>query len=186
MNTTSPPAPRADATTEETPFDALELCHRNTALALGRLAALITQLTRDDPDESARHLARSILAHFNIEMREHHHDEEQHVFPAVAARGDAEMLVALASLRQDHCWIEQDWTELAPHLDAIANGQSWYDLDVVREAAAIFTSLCHAHVALEESLIYPQARASLSAQEQVRIRGAVELRRRARGGSPTG
>ena len=69
--------------------------------------------------------------------------------------------------------------ELAPHLDAVANGQSWFDLDVLREGSAIFTALCHAHVALEESLIYPQARRTLSAEELRTMRNDMTRRRRA-------
>ena len=175
---TSTPLP-ATALAPERAFDSLDVCHRQTALALGRLAALITRLSGGDPDGDARELARGILDHFNGELREHHRDEELHVFPALAATADAGVEDTLARLRQDHAWIEQDWVELAPHVDAIANGQSWFDLDVLREGAAIFTSLCHAHVALEESMIYPQARHALSSpqlramrDEMVRRRGA--------------
>lgn len=166
---------------DKTAFDPLDLCHRHTVLALGRLAALITQLLRGDPERQAPELARSILDHFNVEMREHHRNEEQHVFPALAAGGDAAMSDALARLRQDHCWIEQDWVELAAPLDAIANGQSWYDLDILREGAAVFAALCHAHVALEESLIYPQARAALSVEQLQSMRAALTRRGRTPG-----
>ena len=179
MTSTPPLDPAGPPAAPASAFDALDVCHRNTALALGRLAALITQLSRGDPDDAARELARSILDHFNVEMREHHGDEELHVFPALAAKADARMADTLARLRQDHSWIEQDWVELAPHLDAVANGQSWYDLDVLREGSGIFTALCHAHVALEESLIYPQARQALSPEQLRSMREDMLRRRRA-------
>lgn len=178
MNSTLQTLPTEPA--PETAFDALDLCHRHTALALGRLASLITQLSRVEADSQIRALARSILDHFNVEMREHHRDEEQHVFPALAANGDAAMADTLARLCQDHSWIEQDWVELAPHLDAIANGQSWYDLDILREGGGILTTLCHAHVALEEALIYPQARSGLSAEQSRAMRIEMTSRRHAR------
>jgi hemerythrin-like domain-containing protein len=184
MSSTPQAAPIDPAPCHRTAFDALDLCHRHTALALGRLAALTTQLSRGEPDPQTAELARSILDHFNVEMREHHRDEEQHVFPALAATGDAAMADTLARLRLDHGWIEQDWVELAPHLDAIANGQSWYDLDMLREAGSVFTALCHAHVALEESLIYPQARAALSVEQLRSMRTEMARRRQARQPSP--
>lgn len=171
------------AAAAETAFDALDVCHRHTALALGRLAALITRLSRGDPDADDRELAIAILDHFNGELREHHRDEELHVFPALAAKADAGIEDTLARLRQDHAWIEQDWVELAPHLDAIAHGQSWFDLDVLREGAGIFTSLCHAHVALEESMIYPHARQALSSARLRTMR--EEMVRRRRAGQPS-
>ena len=176
MSTTAPITPASD---DKTAFDPLDLCHRHTALALGRLTALVTILLRGDPDLQAAELARSVLAHFNVEMREHHRAEEQHVFPALATGADGAIADALARLCQDHAWIEQDWVELEPHLDAIANGQSWYDLDVLREGADIFTGLCHAHIALEESLIYPQARAGLSVEQLRSMRTDMSRRRRA-------
>lgn len=174
---TSPTPPAPD---DDTAFDGLDVCHRHTALALGRLAALITRLSRGEPDFQARELARSVLDHFNVEMREHHRDEEQHVFPALVRGNDAGMADTVARLRQDHCWIEQDWLELAPHLDAIANGQSWYNLDILREGGSIFTSLCHAHVALEESLVYPLARANFSPDQLQAMRIDMARRRSAR------
>lgn len=174
MSTTAPIDPASD---DKTAFDPLDLCHRHTALALGRLAALITLLSHGDPELQAAELARSVLAHFNVEIREHHRVEEQHVFPALAADGDVAITDALARLRQDHAWIEQDWIELAPHLDAIANGQSWYDLDILREGVEVFTALCHTHVALEESLIYPQARAGLSVEQLRSMRTDMSRRR---------
>ena len=167
----------------ESAFDALDVCHRHTALALGRLAALITRLSRGDPDADDRELASGILHHFNSELREHHRDEELHVFPALAAKGEAGIEDTLARLRQDHAWIEQDWVELAPHVDAIAHGQSRFDLDVRRVGAGMFTSLCHAHVALEESMIYPQARQALSSAQLRAMR--EEMVRRRRAGQPS-
>jgi len=179
MTSTPQSDPAGPAAAPESAFDALDVCHRHTALALGRLAALVTQLSRGDPDGAAGEIARAILDHFNVEIREHHRDEELHVFPALAAKADAGMADTLARLRQDHSWIEQDWSELAPHLDAVANGQSWYDLDVLREGGSIFTALCHAHVALEESLIYPQARQALSPEQSRAMRNEMLRRRRA-------
>ena len=61
-------------------------------------------------------------------------------------------------LQQDHGWLEEDWLELEPQLEAVANGYSWYDIDTLRAALPIFEQLYRDHIALEESLIYPEAR----------------------------
>ena len=50
---------------------------------------------------------------------------------------------------------------LSPQIDALAGGQGWVDMGVLREGVDVFTALSHEHIALEESLIYPQARAQL-------------------------
>jgi hypothetical protein len=36
---------------------------------------------------------------------------------------------------------------LSPHIDAVACGHAGYDLDVLREGAAVFTALYHDHIA---------------------------------------
>ena len=82
-------------------------------------------------------------------------------------------------LQQDHDWLEEDWMELAPHIAAVANGQLGYDLDLLREGAATFTALSHDHIALEESCIYPQARAQLDARERRAMGREMAARRRA-------
>ena len=41
-----------------------------------------------------------------------------------------------------------------------------FDLDALQEAATVFIALSHEHIALEESCVYPQARARLHATER--------------------
>ena len=141
-------------------FDVLDVCHRHTVLALGKLAALITRLSVHGPDDPARSLAAEILHYFETTARQHHEDEGRHLFPRLAVSGDAELVHNLFRLQQDLDWLEEDWMELAPHIAAVANGHIGYDLDLLRDGAATFTVLSHDHMALEESCIYPQARAS--------------------------
>lgn len=150
--TARPHAPHADG------FDALDLCHRETVVALGKLAALVTRLAQHGADEASRALARAIVEHFDGVARPHHEDEERHVFPGLIARGDPALTQAVLRLQQDHDWLEEDWLEIGPHVAAVAAGQSWYDTALLREGAAVFSSLSIEHMALEESLIYPEAR----------------------------
>ena len=82
-------------------------------------------------------------------------------------------------LQQDHDWLEEDWRELSPHIAAVANGQIGYDLDLLRDGAATFTALSHDHMALEESCIYPQARAQLGERERRAMGREMAARRRA-------
>lgn len=147
-------------------FDVLDVCHRHTLVALGRLAALMSALRRGEVDADVRALAREVHAHFEGSARLHHEDEERHVFPALLERGDASTVQAVLRLRQDHGWLEQDWREIGPQLDAIAGGQSWVDLDALHEAVQVFTTLSHDHIALEEAFIYPQLRNRLPERAQ--------------------
>ena len=49
--------------------------------------------------------------------------------------------------------------ELSPQLAAIAAGQVEYDLAEFAHAAEMFGDLCREHIQLEESMVYPIARA---------------------------
>lgn len=160
-------------------FDVLDICHRQTVLTLGKLAALITRLSVHGPDDAARSLAAEILHHFETTARQHHEDEEQHVFPRLVACGDAELVQNVLRLQEDHDWLEENWMEISPHIAAVAHGHIGYDLDLLRAGAATFTALSHDHMALEESCIYPQARTLLAARERYAMGREMSERRRA-------
>jgi iron-sulfur cluster repair protein YtfE (RIC family) len=163
-------------------FDVLDVCHRQTVYALGKLAALVSRLAVHGPDPEARALAAEILLHFSTTARKHHEDEERHVFPKLLTSDDPDIVQAVFSLQQDHDWLTEDWMALSPHIDAVACGHAGFDLDVLREGAAVFTALSHAHIALEESIVYPQARASLHAGDRRAMALEMAARRRTRPG----
>jgi iron-sulfur cluster repair protein YtfE (RIC family) len=159
-------------------FDVLDACHRQTVFALGKLAALISRLATLGPDGEARAMAAEIVRHFSTTARQHHLDEERHVFPRLSTSADPEIAQAVRRLQQDHGWLEEDWMEISPHLEALARGHAGYDVDVLREAATVFTALSHEHIALEESIIYPQARARVPAGERGEMGREMAARRR--------
>src|SRR5947209_13052437 len=115
------PSPNVDG------FEVLDACHRQTLEALDALSALLLHLESGTLDDVARAMARRVLQHFGTTSRQHHEDEERHVFPALVRGGDPAVVDAVLRLQQDHDWLEEDWMELSPHVDAIACGQSWYD-----------------------------------------------------------
>ncbi|HEX6708446.1 MAG TPA: hemerythrin domain-containing protein [Albitalea sp.] len=157
-----------DAPAQLDGFDVLDACHRQTLFTLGKLAALVKRLHHHGADEDARSLARDIVGFFSSTARAHHEDEERHVFPALLASGDDDIVQAVRRLQQDHGWLEEDWRTLSAQLDAVACGQSWWDPEALREAAEVFIALSHDHIALEESVVYPQARARLNRAASVR------------------
>jgi hemerythrin-like domain-containing protein len=159
-------------------FNVLDACHRQTLTMLDTLAALVARLGHDGLDAQARAVAKDIVQFFSITARQHHEDEERHVFPKLLAGDDAAVVQTVMRLQQDHHWLEEDWLELSPHLDAVAAGQNWYDLDVLRQGVDVFTALSHDHVALEESCIYPQARAKLGTGERREMGREMAERRR--------
>jgi iron-sulfur cluster repair protein YtfE (RIC family) len=160
-------------------LELLDACHVQTVLALGKLAALMARLRTYGADADARALAREVVDFFVATSRQHHQDEERHIFPALLAGDDAEIVQAVLRLQQDHAWLEEDWLELAPQLDAIACGQNWFDMDILREGVDVFAALSLDHMALEESLVYPAARIHLLASERREIGRELAQRKRA-------
>lgn len=139
-------------------FEALDRTHARVLEVLGQLDRLLQHLDDNGPDAVAQASAKEIHAFFAGSAREHHADEERLVFPALLASGDAELVQNIRRLQQDHGWLEEDWLELAPQIEAIAQGYSWYDLATLRHALPVFSALYQEHIALEESMVYPEAK----------------------------
>ncbi len=180
---TSTPDPSAPAVTVDG-FHVLDVCHRQTLFTLNRLTDLVSTLTNGGADAQARGVAAEIVQFFSSTARQHHEDEERHVFPKLVLSKDPKIVQAVLRLSQDHNWLEEDWMEISPQLDAVACGLSWYDADILREGVEVFAALSRDHIALEESLIYPQARVHLGVGERREMGREMAARRRAqRGGS---
>jgi len=139
-------------------LEVLDHTHREIVDMLARMHLLIEQLEVRGIDESARKLAQDICRFFDETARPHHAAEEELIFPDLLNSGDPELVQHVQRLQQDHGWLEEDWFELAPQLRAVANGQSWYDIDVLRSGVPIYTELYRDHIALEETVVYPASR----------------------------
>ncbi|HSB99107.1 MAG TPA: hemerythrin domain-containing protein [Burkholderiaceae bacterium] len=160
-------------------FEVLDQCHRDTLVALDTLNNLVARLRSEGDSDWVRAMAAEVVKFFSTTAREHHEDEERHVFPKALNGADPEIVQSVLRLQQDHSWLEEDWLELSSHLKALAAGQSLWDADFLREATEVFTALSHDHMALEESCIYPQARAGLQAGERHEMGREMAARRRA-------
>lgn len=153
------------------PFEALDRTHHQVLEVLKQFDRLLEHVDDNGADEVARASAAEIIEFFAGHARQHHADEEAHIFPPLLRSEDANLVQQVQRLQQDHGWLEEDWRELSPQIEAIAQGYNWYDLAMLRQALPVFTALYEEHIALEESLIYPAARrhqAALSAGAQAR------------------
>jgi len=172
--TTSPDAGTADG------FTALDACHRKTLSMLDELSTLVTEVERGELDHACMARAAKIASFFSSTPPEHHADEERHVFPALVAGGNPQIVQTVLRLQQDHDWLEEDWFELGPHVQAIAAGQLSYDVDFLREGVEVLAALYRDHIELEESLIYPEARAHMPDRQRREMGREMAARHRAR------
>lgn len=140
------------------PFEELDRTHHRVLELLDQLDRLLAHVDANGPDEEARVIARDIHTFFSEHARQHHADEERLIFPGLLSSGNADLVQHVLRLQQDHGWLEEDWLELAPQLEAIGKGFNWYDLAMLRQALPVFRALYEEHIALEESMIYPEAK----------------------------
>lgn len=167
MSTSNGQSPRRVRTTTPRPtMDSLDAMHREILATLTQLEHLVARLAVQGCDTVAQQAAQAICGFFATTAREHHLQEEQAVFPPLLARADTELVQQIQRLQQDHGWLEEDWIELSPLLQAVAQGQNVYDVDTLREGVNVFVNLYHEHIALEDSLIYPAARREAGARQR--------------------
>lgn len=144
---------------ETIPFVALDECHRRIMAHLADLTDLARRIETQGVDAAAQQQAGAIEAFFSSTSREHHQEEEKSVFPPLLAIGDPALTAAVHTLQQDHGWIEENWIELSPQLSAIASGNNWPDPAEFLHGVQVFVELCTDHIALEETVVYPESRA---------------------------
>lgn len=141
------------------PFEALDACHRDIQTHLDGLQQLMAQLAQGSVTTSTGKTALDIVHFFSTVARQHHADEEEDLFPDMLKHSSAERVAQIRHLIEDHFWIEKYWNDLAPLLSALGEpghtGQSAELLACARR----FVELCSRHIAFEESMIYPQAKA---------------------------
>jgi hemerythrin-like domain-containing protein len=163
------------AVPEPASFEALDACHQQILAHLDILAELAKHIEVAGADAKAQHQAGAIEAFFSGTSRQHHAEEEKTVFPPLLASGNADLTAAVCTLQQDHGWIEENWIELAPQLRAIASGNNWLDVAEFQHYVEVFLQLCRGHIALEETLVYPESKARLAQAVAHRVTRAPRL-----------
>ena len=171
---------RAPGAGFEQPFEMLGACHERVERMLALLERLAQHLPQHGADEQAAGAARDVMRYFDQAAPLHHEDEELHVFPALAASPDAGVRQAIATLRDDHRRMAERWARARLVLLA------WRDQpqppapdEAVRATLKAFGDVYDAHIALEESLVYPAAHATFDETGLARIGAEMQARRRA-------
>jgi hemerythrin-like domain-containing protein len=122
----------------------------------------VVQRIHEDRLQSSDAVELGRLCHFfDTVVREHHLQEETLVFPSLIHSDDLRTVRVANQLFQDHGWLEENWIELGPMLRAVENGQSWPNISELVHGFDIFFLLNMEHMELEETVAYPQAKASL-------------------------
>lgn len=158
-------------------FEFLDSTHRDIQLHIRSLHRLVDAIESDGLNQANRATARRVLDYFNGEARQHHLDEEKHIFPALLASQNAEVVQATEHLIQDHGWLEENWIQIAPSIEAATHGNLWFDTAELRHALEVFEALYLDHIVLEESLAYPEARKRLLSHDPLGVGREMAKRR---------
>jgi hemerythrin-like domain-containing protein len=146
------------------PFGMLEACHERLHRTLALLQRLREHLATHGADAQAQQAAVDVMRYFDQAAPQHHQDEELHVFPPLLAAGDPAVVRVVRQLQAEHLEMESTWERARAMLVQIAEGR----LSALNasENAAInaFASLYANHIAAEEQVAYPAARASMDEQ----------------------
>ena len=153
-------------------LDRFDAMHDQMRYWLGELQNLVNHMEDRGWDNWARDHARSVIDFFSHSARQHHIDVDRQVCPLITGRGDASIESSVDRLRQDQGWLEENWREVLAQLQPVAEGFGGYDVDMLRHAADVYAALLTEHLALEQSAVFPAARASADTQLK-----AHELRR---------
>jgi hypothetical protein len=174
-----PHASTQDDVRRDDPLPDFSRSHAGILIRLEELRALPARLAEPGADRrAARVAAAQIVEFFRVAVLEHHEEEEEALFPAVAraaAPGDEASLVAslAARLAREHRQIEADWKAIEPALERIAKGRP---AEIDEGVVARLCDLYAAHAQFEETGYLPLAAKILDANERASLALTLHIR----------
>ncbi len=155
----------SDSTLRWDPIDVLDNEHADHHRLCDELETIADGL----PDEIDTSLCASMVRALRLDVPVHHRDEEDVLFPMLAARALPEDGIAdiLQQLNFEHAADESFATELLDHLEVMAAGGRPDNPDMVGYMLRGFFEGYRRHLVWEQSVILPLARRRLS-QEDMR------------------
>jgi hypothetical protein len=147
-------------------LDVLDAFHREVLVQMHKLAALLEGSEGCSPTGGHRACATELMAFFSGPARQHNIDEERHVFAGLLESEDPGLRKLTERLHEEHAWVELYWLDVERQLKSLAAAAPDFDVDALRVATGSFLALYREHIALEESLLYPQAREHMDAGDR--------------------
>lgn len=142
------------------PFELMTACHGRVQRMLALAARIAERLAASGPDADTAGAARDVIRYFDLAGPAHHEDEERHVLPRLRTLGRGDVA---DRLHDDHLRMEAGWRGVRADLARVADGAAPAgDPATWRARWQDFAALYDAHIELEESVAYPEARAGLA------------------------
>ena len=138
-------------------FEFLDATHATLGQHLHTLMGMAKPLQDGSLSPAQVSQLKSLCKFFDKEARQHHLDEELHIFPPLYESHDEQLVHTVKQLQQDHGWLEENWLELHPLIEQAIQGNS-YIWEELEHAMQVFNSLYLDHMVLEERIAYPGAK----------------------------
>lgn len=159
------------------PFEMLSGCHERVERTLGLLARLVPYVHERGVDDVAANAASDILRYFDLAAPRHHEDEERHVFPEVLRGADEVLKAQVRRLQGDHRAMTEAWALLRLQLVVLTTKPEALDVAALSVASAKFSGLYDEHIRIENSIVFPAARASMSPAQLTAMSVDMQQRR---------
>lgn len=144
------------------PLELLHACHGKIMQQCDTLRKLAVHLATNGCDEQARQAAQGILRYFDTAGGFHHQDEEEDLFPALLATGDAQAEALQQRLLREHEALAANWHAVRPLLVQIAEGTP---APLAEERTERLIMGYFNHIDLEEKELLPLAARLLAPQQ---------------------
>jgi hemerythrin-like domain-containing protein len=141
----------------------LDLIAHDHALQM-QLCDMLEQIADGLPDDVDRCLCREAASALTFDIPLHHRDEELGLFPLLLERGAGagSMAEVLERLADEHAKDESFATELIESLDALAEGGTAPNPDMLGYMLRGFFESYRRHIQWENTLVLPAARQCLT------------------------
>lgn len=169
---------KAEPVHEPGAFDLLLECH-DRIRRFTKLAEWLAHAT-DSPARAVKETAEGVHRYFTVALPKHSADEDESLAPRLLALTlQDELRAAVVTMTRQHATLEETLAALIPSWRAVAE-----DPSALPDHAALMArhveqlrALWDAHLHLEETIVFPAARARLSAAAQRAVLQEMRARR---------
>lgn len=143
-----------------------DVTHQLVQQFIGELQDMLPDLMASRLTASQMNVLDKIVVFFDKEMKDHHREEESHVFPWLLQQGDPKLSEKVRILQSDHEQLRLGWQELKTGI-AQAQALSLADSDALRASFERYSVCFVRHLVLEESIQFsPETQALFKRWDQ--------------------
>jgi iron-sulfur cluster repair protein YtfE (RIC family) len=132
-------------------FNFLDEVHLEIDKNLMWISKLIAEVDIQDLTTNHKKQLERVCRFFDLEVRQHHVDEEKYVFPSLLLQHDQNLAELTRKLFVDHERFEQSWRKLSEMFKAVLLGTEWFSTQELSHEFNEFHVLNLKHMKLEES-----------------------------------